>query len=273
MQNLQELADEQGRQVLYLAAGDYEYRLWERATGKAPNLIDLGEIRQRTPGESAPIFELPEREAIPAPGSMSAAEYAEQLAVPRLNPRDPAESVHVFHLLHDRLERLHDLMDKWRITTLGQLESLLDSTAARHAIPDEEGRDCLRMRCRLTRDWIEAWRIGRGKPVDRSVLEEADGITANTIDRVSDKAEEVGHDAGALMRALEDGEVHRYQAGQREALKEWLQNHGHLPNREPLVSDERRQRLLQHFGERGSIEEVQAQIDWLETTLPNEPET
>lgn len=265
MQTLQQLADEQDRQVIYLAAGDYEYRLWEHATGQAPRLIDLGETRQRQPGQPAPAFELPQREPVPEPQGMNATEYARRLQVPAVNPRDPEESVHIFHLLPDRLERLHELLGRWRIDTLGQLEALLDSDAARHAIPDANERKILRQRCRITRDWIDTWRIGRGKPVDRGVLEEADGITDNTIDRVSDKAEEVGQDARALIRALEAGEVHRYQAGQREALKEWLLEHDHLPDREPLTDDERRQHLLTRLADQVPADAIHEQIDLLET--------
>jgi len=272
MHTLQQLADEQDRQVIYLAAGDYEYRLWEHATGKRPQCIDLAAVRHGQAGETAPVFELPERRSTPVPDGMNATEYAQRLQVPELNPRAPAESVHVFHLLPDRLQRLHQLLDRWRITTLGQLEALLESDAARHAIPDPDERQLLQQRRRITRDWIEAWRIGRGKPVDRAVLEQADGITANTIDRVSNKASELEQDARALIHALEAGEVHRYQAGQPEALKEWLLENGYLPDRDPLTAEQRRQRLLTRLADRVTPDSIHEQIDWLEASLLTEPE-
>jgi len=263
LNNLTELA-ERGRQIIYLAAGESEYQLWQHATGQSPKRIDLGEIRNRTRASEPPSFEVPETPTIPTPEGLAADEYARLLEVPAIDPREEAGRVHVFHLLHEELELLHHLMADWRIRTLGQLESLLEPEAGRHAIEDDGMRERLAQRCRITRDWIAAWRIGHGKPVNRAVLEAADGITPATIDRVSEKADEVDHDAGALIRALEAGEVERYWANQLRRLEEYLLDHGYLDPRDPLMADQRRAHLLRQLGGQTDIGELHAHVDWLE---------
>ena len=266
LRNFAQLAAD-GRQIIYLAAGEHEFRLWQHATGETPNRIDLAEIRNR-PGDGAPPdFEPPAPPRVADPDGHSPRAYAELLEVPAVDPRAEAGGVHLFHLMHDELAALHHLLQDWRISTLGQLEALLQGRAARHAIADEGTREKLIHRCRLTRDWIAAWRIGRGRPVDRGVLEQADGITDTTIDRVSEKAKETDHDAQALIRALEAGEVKGFRDEQRKRLAEYLLTHGYLPDREPLTPDERRQRLLHHLDGRMSVTAAQAQIDWLEAAL------
>lgn len=273
MRNLQELADEQSRQIIYLATGDYEHRLWERATKQAPHLIDLGRIRKLSSDAETPHFELPQPPEVPVPQGRSASEYARLLGVPAIDPRDEAGSVHVFHLLHDELELLHTLLQRWRVETLGQLKSLLQSGLARRAVPDDTHREKLASRCRLTRDWISAWRIGRGKPVDRGVLEQADGITNNMIDRISDKANDVDHDPRALMRSLEAGEVSHYRDRQREALKVYLLVHGYLPDREPLTAEERRQRVLTRMSDAENPESTHEHLDWLNAAVAEDSVT
>lgn len=273
MRNLQQLADEQDRQIIYLAAGDHEYRLWEHATGKAPKLIDLGAIRRLRSDSEPPRFELPETPEIPAPEHRSATEYAQVLDVPAIDPRKEAGSIHVFHLLHDELELLHKLLRTWRIETLGQLESLLQTRAADQAIPDETWRDRLASRCRLTRDWIDAWRVGRGRRLNREILELAKhdgGLSDRNIDGVAQKAAEVHWQAEPLLDKLEEpiiwdsGAQRRLHGGKLAEFRDFLIEKGYLDDREPLSAEERRQRLLNQLDDRISVEGAQAQIDWLE---------
>ena len=275
MQTLQQLADEQGRQILYLAAGTHEYHLWEHATGKAPKLIDLGAIRQQSGQGSAPEFRPPEHRAIPRPEGMSAPDYARQLGLPALDPREPAGSVHLLHLLPDRLDHLHALMQDWRISTLGQLESLLESGVARQIIPDAAERELLEQRIRVTREWLGAWRVGRNKPLDPGILDAAAeaGILRkeSTYDGVVERAREVGHDAAELLRSLAEepinmrgGTTRRLQTRQREALQELLQTEGYLTDEDPLSPSDLRQRLLIRLTERVNADTIHRQIDWLD---------
>lgn len=279
MRNLEQLADD-GRQVIYLAAGDYEYRLWQHATGTAPNLIDLGALRQLAATDRAPEFELPAAHSVPKPERMRVADYANALGVPAIDPRAPAESVHVLHLLTDRLDLLHRLLESWRTTTLGQLEGLLNASAAETAVPDPAERELLAQRCRITRDWIEAWRIGRGRPLDRGVLDHAvgdGGLTETTLAGVAELAEKVDQDATALIAELEhqpitmaSGNQRRIGKPQLQAFAEYLATEGYLDARPPLTADQRRQRLIERLARHIEPERIHRQIDWLEANLPVE---
>ena len=268
MRTLQQLADEQGRQILYLAAGTHEYHLWEHATGKPPKLIDLGAIRQKTGQNTGPEFRLPERQTIPEPEGMSAADYARLLKVPNIDQRQPIGKLHVFHVLHDQLELLHHLLSDWRIGTLGQFENLLKTEAGRHAITDDTVRERLLQRCRISREWINACGIGHGKPITRGVLEQADGITPSTIDRVNEKADELGHDAAALLQALQAGEVRGFRSSQIEKLEDFLRENRYLDERQRLSPDQRRAQLVQQLGGQIEVADLHQQLDWLEALSP-----
>ena len=130
------------------------------------------------PIAGTPTIESPP--TLPVPNGRSAEAYASLLGVPpRLDPHRPEGGIHLFHLLRDDLALLHALMEAWRILTLGQLEVLLASDAARAALPGEELRHRLCRRCRVVRTWVELWRQGQGRPVDRGVLEQCSAISAS----------------------------------------------------------------------------------------------
>jgi len=282
MCSLQHLADQHGRQIIYLAAGKHEYHLWEQATGRLPKLIDLAGIRNRQPQSATPVFPLPETRSVPAPEGLSASEYARRLQVPPLDPRGPIGSVHLFHLMPDRLERLHELMQQWRINTLAQLEALLGSDAASRAFTDGAERGLLAQRARITRDWIETWHIGRGKPVDAAILEHAAeaGILRKetTYDGVAERAEELGRDAARLIEnlaqsaiAMQGGSTRRLQSRQREALEALLIQNGYLSEKAPLDAADRRQRLIMRLAGQAEPAVIHQQVDWLEAAIAQTP--
>ncbi|NKI35124.1 hypothetical protein HFP89_08090 [Wenzhouxiangella sp. XN79A] len=277
LRNFDQLAAE-GRQIIYLAAGDHEHRLWAHATGHAPKRIDLGEIRGRTDRSASPDFEPPAKREIPEPGDRSPADYAKALDVPAIDPGAEPGGIHAFHLLHDELQLLHALMQDWRIDKLGQLESLLESAAAARAIPDGDLRETLRERCRITRDWVDAWRVGRGRSVTRETLElakEAGALSDRNIEGVAHCAEECGWNAQALLERLEepfdwDADTHRrLNAPKRKELAELLREQGYVDDREPLTADARRQRVLLRLDRNTPVASAQAQVDWLEGASHN----
>jgi len=203
---------------------------------------------------------------------MSAADYARLLKVPNIDQRQPIGKLHVFHVLHDQLELLHHLLSDWRIGTLGQFENLLKTEAGRHAITDDTVRERLLQRCRISREWINACGIGHGKPITRGVLEQADGITPSTIDRVNEKADELGHDAAALLQALQAGEVRGFRSSQIEKLEDFLRENRYLDERQRLSADQRRAQLVQQLGGQIEVADLHQQIDWLEALSASDPD-
>ena len=157
-------------------------------------------------------------------------------------------------------------MGAWRIVSLGQLEALLASDAAPAALEGEDLRRRLRRRCRALRVWVDLWRQGRGRPVDRGVLEQSGAVTAVFIDRVAGLAERVRGDGEALVRALRAGELEHFRASKADELLHWLTDEGYIDPRARLDGDERRRLTLQRAAPEtpDDAEDTNRVLSWLE---------
>ena len=256
------------RQIFYLSARRHEPALWQQATGARPAVIDLAAVRFPSAVHPPEEYRAEALPSIPAPDGRSAESYASLLGVPpRLDLHRPEGSIHLFHLLRDDLTLLHTLMDTWRIGSLGQLEVLLASDAARTALPGEDLQCRLRRRCRVVRAWVELWRQGRGRPVDRGVLEQCSAISATFIDRVADQAALVGGDAEALLHALREGKVDRFRSRKTDELEQWFAEEGYTDDQERLTGEDRHRLTLQRAAPATTAEaaDVNRVVSWLES--------
>ena len=256
-----------GRQIFYLSARRHEPALWRQATGTSPAVVDLAAVRFPSQASAPEDYRVEAPPTLPAPNGRSAEAYASLLGVaPRLDPHRPEGGIHLFYLLRDDLALLHSLMDTWRIVSLGQLEVLLASDAARAALPGEELQRRLRQRCRVVRTWVELWRQGRGRPVDRGVLERCSAISATFIDRVAELAVRVEGDAEALLEALGEGAVDRFRARKLRELEQWLAEEGYVDDQDRLTGDDRRRLTLQRAVPATEVEagDVNRVVSWLE---------
>ena len=265
--SLERLAEAQGRQVFYLSARRHECALWKQATGSEPPAIDLAAVR--FPGEALPpqdynVAPLP---SLPSPEGRDPETYASVLGVPGLDPRLEPGAVHLFRLLRDDLDMLYQLMETWRITSLGQLEALLDSNAGPAAVSDAELQDRLRQRCRIIRIWTTLWRRGRGRSVNRIALEQSGAVSEKFIGPVADLSKEVHGDGEALVQALRKGKVSRFHTGKIEELERWLADEGYTDEEEILPAEERRRLALQQAMSNADadIEDLNRVITWLES--------
>ena len=258
-----------GRQIFYLSARRHEPALWQQATGTRPAVIDLAAVRF-PPGALAPEeYRVDTPLPIPAPNGASAESYASLLGVlPRPDFHQPAGGIHLFHLLRDDLALLHTLMDTWRIRSLGQLEILLASDAAQPALAADDLRRRLRQRCRVVRTWVELWRRGRGRPVDRGVLEQSTAVSATYIDRAADLAARVGGDGEALVRALRAGELGRFRTRKIDELERWLADEGYTDDQERLTGEDRRRLTLQRIAPATDADatDVNRVVSWMEAS-------
>lgn len=262
--SLDQLARDEGRQIFYLSARRYEVALWERATRRRPHHIDLAAVRFGHVDVAPDDFVLPEIEPLPLPEQHSPESYGAELGVPPVDSRRPEGTIHLFHLLRDDLRLLRHLMEDWRTSTLGQLEGLLRSTAAAHAIPDKNTRKRLGDRCATARAWIAAWRQGRGKPVDRIALESSGAVSEGFIDRVAELADSLSGDAVALTGALRDGGVSRFRSNRTEELAEWLEKEGYIDSDEILNQEDRERRTLMDAANRTTPDDIRRVVRWLE---------
>ena len=255
------------RQIFYLSARRHEPALWQQATGSRPAVVDLAAVRFPSEASAPEDYRVEAPPSLPAPNGRSAETYASLLGVPpRLDPHRPVGGIHLFHLLRDDLTLLHTLMDAWRIGSLGQLEVLLASDAAQAALPTEDLRRRLRQRVRVVRTWVELWRQGRGKPVDRGVLEQCPAVSATFIDRVVDLAAQVQGDGAALVQALRDGEMDRFRSRKIDELEQWLADESYTDDRDRLNGEDRRRLTLQRVAPATAADaaDVNRVVNWLE---------
>ena len=256
-----------GRQIFYLCARRHEPALWRQATGTGPAVVDLAAVRFPSEVHPPQEYRVEAPPSIPAPDGRSAESYASLLGVPpRPDLHRPGAGVHLFHLLRDDLALLHSLMDTWRIGSLGQLEVLLASDAARTALPGEDLQCRLRQRCRVVRAWVELWRQGRGRHVDRGGLEQCSAVSATFIDRVAAVAVQVRGDAEALLQALREGKVDRFRSRKIDELEQWLADRGYTDEQERLTGEDRRRLTLQRAAPASTAEaaDVNRVVSWLE---------
>lgn len=271
--SLEQLVADEGRQVFYLSARRHEAHLWQQATGRQPNVIDLAQVRFGQSQTGSDDYTLVAPEPLPAPDGHGTEQYAALLGVPPIDPRQPASAIPLFHLLRDDLVLLHSLMEHWRVRNLGALEGLLASEAAVAAIPDAAMRHALTGRCRAARHWVGIWHQGRGKPVDRGVLEASGLISTTFIERVTALAEETEGDAESLIDALRAGRVPRFRSSITDELEDWLREHGYLDPAPPLDADARARQTLQAAAGAGDASDLRTVIDWLEAGLGNPANT
>ena len=229
--SLRRLSEEGGRQVFYLTAQPEEGRYWAEA---GPTVIDLAASRRAGRAVTAPeeIGLPPAAPEPPPPSGLRPEEYAVRIGVPPVRPWEHPAGTHVFHLLRDDLDLLRRLL-RAGVERLGPLVSLLDSGEATLFLSPDE-RSLLRLRIEGAGAWIEAWREGRGRPVDREVLAASGAITPVFIDRLVEIAGEVDGDPRGLLHAMDTGAVPRFWGRKRQRLEDWLRENDYLSDAEPL---------------------------------------
>ena len=268
-QTLSLLAENEGRQIFYLSARRHEATLWKQATGTAPGVIDLAAVRFGSAPADPDSLRVETPPSLPLPNGLEAETYAIRIDVHPVDPRADAGGVHLFHLLRDDLSLLHRLLDTWRVGTLGQLESLLSSDAAGGAISDHQTRQRLLQRCQVARLWSDLWRQGRGRPVDRAVLDQCPAVSDVFLDRAADLSRDLEGDGEELVRALQAGLLKGFYTSKTNELDEWLADKGYIDDALTLEPEERRRLTLQQVVStaRPDAEDVNRVIDWMESAI------
>lgn len=229
---------ESGRQVLYFTAQRDEVSKWlgllQAAPGVPHAVHDLAAIRQLARSEARPLPDVPVAPpAVPAPAGLSYGDYGKRLHVPALDRFADAGAAHLWHLLADG-DELYGWLQQG-VTTWGQLQALAQAGAAGAWPPPlRASYDRVAAAARALSAGLEAWRIGRGRPLDRQALAECGGVTPTFLDRVAALADAVGGDVRRLLAALADRQVTGFGPAALQKLKQALAAHGLLDEREPL---------------------------------------
>jgi hypothetical protein len=140
--------------------------------------------------------------------------------------------VHLWWILHDDLGLLHRLL-ALRFDDVGTFQN-----AVRNGIAGAGTREL-----KTAEPWtafaagiIDAWRIGRGRAIDRDVLTRA-GVTDTFIEKMTSLAADLGGDAKAWhasVAASADDRAKGYRRKILEQNREFLVNEGYLDEREVL---------------------------------------
>ncbi len=267
--NLDTLSREENRQILYLSARREDYALWEHAVEVAPGLIDLGEQREQPPTQ-APLAEVPTLASYPAPEpSTSAADYAEQLGVERIDLKASSQVIHIFHLLRDDLWRVHALLQEYGIERLGPLKAWLASPSARQVRLTDRWPDQLDHRVTIATAWFALAQQGHGRLLNRATVYEEGTPKSSKRDEVADLIEPCQGDAKALLTALEQKAVKGLQQKYQTELREHLINQGYLDDRPPLSAEQIEQRLVNELGAQFDSKSIRELSQWLSNGIQN----
>jgi energy-coupling factor transporter ATP-binding protein EcfA2 len=267
-----EVASE-GRQVVYLSAHPSEAALWAQIAEEkrlpAPQVVDLGAVRGLASDVAA--FEtarLPDRRRLPDPTGLTPAQWAEAVGADAPRRFEPAERLHLFHLLREDPHALKRLAEDG-IERLGVFENA--RAAASAALADAKLEKRLAARVAVARAVITGWHVGRGRPLERADVR-ASGIPTEYAEPIAALADRYGRSAEALLAALEDGAERKRLLGKAmrdttlEKLKTSLQQRGVLDTSEPLDRDAIVGRALSaaaEFGrtlERGEAARIAAEL-------------
>lgn len=225
----------QGRQVFYFTAQRDEVVRWQallaREAGVPHAFIDLAAARhdaEQTLTLPPDMASVVVAEVLPPEGRDVAA-YRSLLNVPPVDPRQPGGAVHVAHVIDDALV-LHALLSAG-IERVGQLRSMAEAGSL-----EAFGLDVQRQRRALGVAAVieaacDAWRVGRGRRIERAALLAADVLTPAVRDEILALVDALDGDAAAVMEALAPGSPRRVKGLRQptcEAFENYLLEHGYL---------------------------------------------
>jgi exonuclease SbcC len=236
-ESLFELARRGGRQVFVLLRDASDARLIA-GCGEGARVIDLAALRGEQQGlRDRERLAPPLRREVPAPDGLDPSAWAAQLGVPAPDPWLGVEDAHLYWLLVEERELLHEVLT-WGVDGLGRLRALAGAGAASFLAADRLA--CIESQARLYEAVRRGWLVGRGLQLSRDVLERAEGVSATFLDRLDELSTELGRDAKRLLAAIEEGKDARTKGFRRkslDALRDGLERSGHLDPRDVL--DER----------------------------------
>jgi len=258
-----------GRQLFYLTAQWDEVAKWRTVLqDKHPDVpfteVDLAERRGFSEQERIPPVELPRMPApisIPSPESDDLWTYRGMLGVPGFDPFQPLGGTHLWYFVDDT-RALYELL-KLGINNWGQLEALAARGGLRLDRVGEGVFDRASASAQVVEVFCKAWRIGRGRPINRAALQSS-GLKSRWIDEVADLSKRLNGDARALVDALRQGGVKRMREATIDDFANYLREHRYLDDLEPLTEDQIRSRVVSAVSEHLNRGVINAErIDWL----------
>mgnify|MGYP001156828891 CR=1 FL=1 len=244
IKNLGQVVSEMDCQVFYLTCDPQEVSRLSAILSASgydqPGEIDVASARavdyQVRELSDLDTVSMPE---IPQPGTLSAAEYAVQLGVPKFDPSRGHNAQHLIYLMWDDLDLLHSLL-KFNQQSVGQWVQLAGSQLAIDLAVESKNVESLGERVQLLDLFCRLWAQGRGAAIDRSVLETSQVITPRYIDPLSAICREHGGSAKVLLEiaeSREDDRLHGIRQNSVARLRDYLIEGGFIDQRSILTRD------------------------------------
>jgi len=230
----------EGRQVFYFTAQADEVAKWKAHLDNQQDIsykvCELAGEKNETIAynaekESFGSFELKQSE-VPKPKNMSHEAYGELLNIPGFDPLlNIVDQIHIWYLLEEP-ELIYNCL-VMGIKYWGQLKSFLENNGQIEGF-DEDIMQKLKEKTALLERFLELYKQGKSIPVSRETLEHSGAVSANFIETVNKKLNEVDKDPARLIRALRQGEVPRFTKAKINELETYFLEHGFLSEEEPL---------------------------------------
>lgn len=248
-----------GRQVFYFTAQGDEVAKWLDTLGDIDdidhNVIDLANVRDLD--RTIHIPDLNEITAVspdpPSPDGHDHGSYGTALDVPPFNPHHGPGTAHLWYLIDD-IAVLHQFLELG-IDCWGQLQNLLERGNGDLIIEDSDYLDKIQHNAAALEAFVQAWKVGRGEPVDRQALEASGAVSNNFIGGVTELATEVNGSAEQLIDALRDGKVNQWRSNKTDELETYFRDNGYFESRDTLDDDQIRLRVVEQFIENGIQED------------------
>jgi len=234
----------EGRQVFYFTARGDEVQKWLNYA-KAEGIEELVQLKTIGPGEifregrervDADMVSLGYGRDVPAPDDQTYEEYGKALQVPAFDlMTQDVDRIHPWYLTNDT-QLIYECLQNG-LLTWGQIQAFLNKGMLLEGVTsDEIGK--MAEAVTLIKEVLKLWRLGRPKPIDRSVLRQADAISPAFIEKAEEVAQSVDYDPVRFMEAVEDGELKRFQNNKKDELREFLEQEGYIPSEQAYTEDE-----------------------------------
>lgn len=220
----------QGRQVFYFTARSDERARWKRRLEESAveySLQELTAADSHDPIADPPTLETTETVNVPEPEGDDHEAYRDELNVPTFDPRQGAASAHLWYVTEDP-EVLYKLrtagLERW-----GHFRSLLN-VGGMDGLLSETAHERVRRHGKALETFVDAYTVGRGKPVDREVLEASEPISDRFIDEASELATSVDGKPEPILDGLSN-DVSYFRDENVENLRTYLREEGFLDPR------------------------------------------
>lgn len=228
-----------GRQVFYFTAQADEVGKWLHFLKQAKDIdyqiISLGDgANSFYPQADAELVTLVHK--APSPNGKSYEEYGKEMNVQPFNILiQSCSELSIWYLISD-VNVLYECL-KRNIKQFGQLESYYSNNGKIPGL-DEPLWNNISSKIKLLERYLELYRKGRPKFIDREVLINSGAISDSFIDVVTHKLETLNGNPKKLIQALKRSEISGFRNNKISELEEYLYGSGYLDDQEVMNNSE-----------------------------------